>query len=155
MDSFLKQIRAISKIINNLNKLCFIFLCKYSFKRDSASNECKLALRRSRSSLKPASVKFAGIHTKHYNSILWKYIAEIKLPKSKLQIWGSKRRTLLIGHFPQLLTELLFTVELLLLLLLLLKNKAKEATWGGVGGKACTIFLKWAKQSKFYNFPEY
>lgn len=45
-------------------------------------------------------------------TIHWRYSGKAKLPKSKLQILGGERRTFLIGHFPQLLTELLFIVEL-------------------------------------------
>lgn len=67
----LKQIRAICKIIHNLNKLCFMTISyANTLKRDSTYNECKLTQRRSRGILKPVSVTFAGIHIKHY--ILWK-----------------------------------------------------------------------------------
>lgn len=85
-------------------------------KRDGAYNKCKLALQSSRSSLEPCLSNLQVFMQSTTTVLAEDTVVKLNYPKVSCKSGGGgregKRRTLLTDHFPQLLTELLFTVEL-------------------------------------------
>lgn len=114
---------------NNLSKLYLmeIFYAN-SHLRDRACNKCKLALQSSRNSLKLCLFNLQEF-MQSTTTTLWRYSGKIKLPKSKLQIWG-RGKNISNRSFPTAVNWAT-VYSGTLLLLLLLKSKARKATSEG------------------------